>query len=208
MTLRQTLLFIGLIALCGCGQKRPETLQFWHNQSQDTAVQSLILNTNLRLMPRGADITIKRELQNSDIATGGDTAAPVATAMRAGGMTFSLTGEPIWKGKKFTLEWQSKSTDNLTNSVLTRDNDTRRAFNLDIPFIGDSALQFTWSDQRNGGTRDTRQRDFTLTLTGQLTKLFDLQLSYRTQSLTDHTAPSASNHSSDLNIIIKGQKEW
>lgn len=170
-------------------------------------MQSLNLTTKLNLLPGGADLTLKRENQNSSVTTISETAT-TETSLQSQTMGITLSAEPFWEGKKLKLEWRGRAGDNTTNGTSTRETETRHAFDIDIPFIQDSAFQISWNETRFSGARTTRRREFGLTLNGRLTAIFDLQLSYKTQTFTDQTNPEASNNSSDLNIVIKGQREW
>jgi hypothetical protein len=177
------------------------------NQTQDTAMQSLIMRANLGLLPGGMDLDLKYDTQSSDI-TSTATTTPVSTVMRNHTSSIKISAEPFWEGHKFSYEWQVKTGFNLTNDTNTPDNEIRQSLSLDVPFIGDSKMAFQLKDNKRSGSRDTCQRDYSLTLSGKMTSLFDLQLSWTKSRYTDQASPEASTSESEMNIAIKGQKEW
>lgn len=178
------------------------------NQSQKTGMESYILQLKTKLLKRGLNIDIKRDTQKSDI-TSSALAGGSETATTAGsdGTTFTFTAEPFWKGKNFRYERQSKSGTNTTNGAFTLEKEERRSIGFEVPFFGKSSLSFERNEDKRGGARETIHRDFGVTLGGKLTRLFDLQFSYKKQADIDRTDPEASNHSSDMNIVIKGEIE-
>ena len=177
------------------------------NQAQDTVMQNLSLSFKLKLLPRGVDAKYKLSRQNSDVVTIGDTTT-TASSISTRTNTITLSAQPFWENKIIKFQYQNKTGGNQTNDTLTPQRDRKLTVGVELPFIGDSGLSVEQTNQRRAGTRILDQRDLSVTLTGSISDLFELQFSYTSQCQNDLENPEASNSSSDLTAALKGNFEF
>ncbi|MEW5946565.1 MAG: hypothetical protein AB1742_10245 [bacterium] len=175
-------------------------------QGQKTDLTNITMNHKPGWLPEMV-LGIGREGMRSDMESSFD-GNETLTRVRTSGMKYSISAEPFWAGKKLKIERRDKTTRNHTNDTLTHDRETGHTSSLEVPFLGESSLLFDLAVANKRGSRPTRQESLGLTLNGKITALFDLSFSFKTADYTDHRSPEANTHDVQMNVVLRGSREW